>query len=60
MLGKRLFRSVMKATVFGQFLGGEAQEEVLLSAQKLADQNLLAMVMYLTPETHGHTWFKIE
>lgn len=53
VLGRRLFRLVMKTTMYGQFMAGEKSEEVLKVSQRLVPSGLYPMFAYTAGESHG-------
>ncbi len=55
LIGRRLFRRLMAATIYGQFMAGETQETVLEIVRAHRKYNVLSMFTYTAMETHGYT-----
>ena len=50
VLGRRLFSSLMKATVYGQFAGGEDKESIRPVLTRFRSDGVRAMVTYNVEE----------
>ena len=55
LCGRRLFRALMKRSVYGQFLAGETHAEILGNVQRLARSGVLPFIGFTSTETHGDT-----
>ncbi len=54
-MGKRLFKKMMAATVYGQFMAGETQEPILKKVVQHKGFGVQSMFQYTASETHGNT-----
>ena len=54
LLGRWLFRRLMWATFYGQFAGGETDEEILAVAKHYTKYGLQPMFAYTAMEVHGN------
>ncbi len=52
-LGSGLFKRVMKSSLYGQFLAGEDNEDVIRTAEKNSRAGLYPMFAYTAEEVHG-------
>ncbi|KAK2152472.1 hypothetical protein LSH36_327g01004 [Paralvinella palmiformis] len=55
LAGKRLFKTMMRATVYGQFMAGESPDDVLDVAKDNTKAGIYAMFAYTASEQHGQT-----
>ena len=53
LLGEKLFRGLMKRTMYGQFLAGEDRTTVLASAARHRKHDVIPMFAYTAKEFHG-------
>lgn len=51
LVGKHLYEAAMRATVFGQFIPGEEDKEILITAGWLASRKVIPMFAYTSAET---------
>ena len=50
VLGKRLFKSQMKATFYGQFVAGENQQEIMPTIQRMRSFGVKSILDYSAEE----------
>ena len=50
LLGKRLFKSLMKATFYGQFVAGEDQQQIKPSIDKMQSFGVKSILDYSAEE----------
>jgi len=53
VLGQRLYKRMLQATVYGQFMAGENRDEVLQCAEKHWQAGIMPMFAYTAAEIHG-------
>ena len=55
LIGRPLFRRLMAATVYGQFMAGEEAQSILAYIKEHKKYNVQSMLNYTALETHGFT-----
>jgi hypothetical protein len=50
LVGRKFFAASMRATIFGQFIAGEKDEEIVATAKWLASRNVIPMFAYTATE----------
>ena len=50
VLGKRLFKSLMKATFYGQFVAGENQQDIMPTIQRMRSFGVKSILDYSADE----------
>ena len=53
VFGRRIFEGVMRSTIYGQFLAGDTNERVIVTAKKHSDGGVTPMFQYTAKEAHG-------
>ncbi|KAK2190349.1 hypothetical protein NP493_83g02003 [Ridgeia piscesae] len=53
VLGRVLYRAVMKPTIYGQFLAGDNDRDILGVAERNLSRGVNAMMAYIASEVHG-------
>ena len=53
MLGKALFGRLMRGTIYGQFIAGEKNQEILALAARNQKHGVGSMFAYTAAEMHG-------
>ena len=53
VLGRVLYRAVMKPTIYGQFLAGDNDRDILGVAERNLGRGVNAMMAYIAGEVHG-------